>query len=312
MRFTDSTFLPTGGLPFARLRDAAAGRRGCDGAKPRRVSPSSAFSRSAPRRAARCRLHAVGGTDRGRAGLSAEALSRRGDVRQRAGRQAIDGLRRWHGRVGRCGRSEWLLDSRSRPDVGERDDRTVDGVRGAGRVGRQPRGKRAHQLGEQLDRQFPGAWSERTHAVRRSPVRRHLVLGCVRREEWLEFGVPFGIVTMDTAPPANDAPFSSGTPAITLGHDRDGPLLSEANSSRRIVSVKASPERRHFYAIALVLLVMGTSRQSDARTNNRIAAQLDYRAPPGCPSVGFFETVVSARLGYDPFRADAPDRVVLR
>ena len=87
-------------------------------------------------------------------------------------------------RAGRRGGSQWLLDSRSGPDLGECDDRTVDGLRGARSVGRQPRGEHAHQLGKQLDREFPGSRIDRADAVRCQPVRRRLVLGCVRRGEW--------------------------------------------------------------------------------------------------------------------------------
>src|SRR5688572_14895949 len=43
-----------------------------------------------------------------------------------------------------------------------------------------------------------------------------------------------------------------------------------------------------------------------------MAAQLDYGAAPGCPSVAGFEAVVTGRLGYSPFRASAGERVIVR
>lgn len=41
-----------------------------------------------------------------------------------------------------------------------------------------------------------------------------------------------------------------------------------------------------------------------------VATQLEYRAADGCPAAGDFAAVVAARLGYDPFLADAALRVV--
>lgn len=39
---------------------------------------------------------------------------------------------------------------------------------------------------------------------------------------------------------------------------------------------------------------------------------LEYVAGPGCPAAAEFRAVVSGRLGYDPFAADAPDRVLVQ
>lgn len=39
---------------------------------------------------------------------------------------------------------------------------------------------------------------------------------------------------------------------------------------------------------------------------------LEYDAVPGCPEVRDFKAVVVGRLGYDPFRESAPDRVLVR
>jgi hypothetical protein len=41
-----------------------------------------------------------------------------------------------------------------------------------------------------------------------------------------------------------------------------------------------------------------------------VATQLEYRAAEGCPAASDFAAVVAARLGYDPFLADAALRVV--
>jgi hypothetical protein len=43
-----------------------------------------------------------------------------------------------------------------------------------------------------------------------------------------------------------------------------------------------------------------------------VATQLEYRAADGCPAAGDFAAVVAARLGYEPFLADAALRVVVQ
>ncbi len=63
--------------------------------------------------------------------------------------------------------------------------------------------------------------------------------------------------------------------------------------------------------IALTLVIVGASRESQARTVV-VTTHLDYAAAPECPSVASFEAVVTGRLGYDPFRVDARDRVLVR
>ena len=60
-----------------------------------------------------------------------------------------------------------------------------------------------------------------------------------------------------------------------------------------------------------MLALVGASREARARTAV-VATRLDYLAAQGCPSVTRFEAVVIGRLGYDPFRTDAPDRVTVR
>jgi len=44
----------------------------------------------------------------------------------------------------------------------------------------------------------------------------------------------------------------------------------------------------------------------------QLEAQLEYSAAPGCPGAREFQAVVTGRLGYSPFRADARDRVIVR
>lgn len=68
---------------------------------------------------------------------------------------------------------------------------------------------------------------------------------------------------------------------------------------------------RLVFPAVLVLAAMGVSRDARARTAV-VATQLDYGATAGCPGAARFEAVVTGRLGYDAFRPDAPDRVVVR
>ena len=68
---------------------------------------------------------------------------------------------------------------------------------------------------------------------------------------------------------------------------------------------------RLLYSGVVVLAVMGASGEARAKTAI-VATRLDYVAAPGCPNAARFEAVVIGRLGYDPFRADAPDRVTVR
>jgi len=44
----------------------------------------------------------------------------------------------------------------------------------------------------------------------------------------------------------------------------------------------------------------------------QMSARLDYGAAPGCPGAPEFEAVVAGRLGYDPFRKGAAERVIVR
>jgi hypothetical protein len=87
--------------------------------------------------------------------------------------------------------------------------------------------------------------------------------------------------------------------------------LSEDARSRRMVRVRRVAMHRLLHSAVLVLAVVGAPRAARARTAV-VATRLEYVAAPGCPSVTRFEAVVIGRLGYDPFRADAPDRVSVR
>jgi hypothetical protein len=78
-----------------------------------------------------------------------------------------------------------------------------------------------------------------------------------------------------------------------------------------MVGVNVAPTHWFVRAAILALVVMGPSRESQAGTAI-VSAQLDYAAAPGCPTSDAFEAIVSGRLGYGPFRADAPDRVIVR
>ena len=64
-------------------------------------------------------------------------------------------------------------------------------------------------------------------------------------------------------------------------------------------------------AVALGLTAMIAAREGLAGTA-QMATRLDYGAAPGCPAAPEFEAVVAGRLGYDPFRKGAPERVIVR
>ena len=64
-------------------------------------------------------------------------------------------------------------------------------------------------------------------------------------------------------------------------------------------------------ASALGFTLIAASNAHAARVT-MVAAQLDYVAVPGCPDANDFQTVVIGRLGYNPFRANASERVIVR
>jgi hypothetical protein len=78
-----------------------------------------------------------------------------------------------------------------------------------------------------------------------------------------------------------------------------------------MVKVRRVVMHRLLYPAVLTLAVVNAPREARARTAV-VATRLEYVAAPGCPSAARFEAVVIGRLGYDPFRADAPDRVTVR
>ena len=59
--------------------------------------------------------------------------------------------------------------------------------------------------------------------------------------------------------------------------------------------------------VCMPIVARGES-QADARA---FAAALEYFAAPGCPDVNEFKAIVVGRLGYDVFRSDARDRVLV-
>jgi hypothetical protein len=63
-------------------------------------------------------------------------------------------------------------------------------------------------------------------------------------------------------------------------------------------------------AHAALLCVLG---QAEARADaGPLAVALEYSATPDCPEVGDFKAIVNGRLGYDPFREGAPERVFVQ
>ena len=69
--------------------------------------------------------------------------------------------------------------------------------------------------------------------------------------------------------------------------------------------------QRFVWSVAFMFAAVATSREGHARTA-AVATRLDYAAAPGCPTGDGFQTIVTARLGYDAFRADARDVVIVR
>ncbi len=75
--------------------------------------------------------------------------------------------------------------------------------------------------------------------------------------------------------------------------------------------VPVAATHRFLWAIVLTLAAVAAPREGQARTVV-VATRLDYAAAPGCPTDDGFQTIVTARLGYDVFRADASDLVIVR
>ena len=78
-----------------------------------------------------------------------------------------------------------------------------------------------------------------------------------------------------------------------------------------MVRVQVVATQRLVWSIAFTLAAVATPREGRARTAV-VATRLDYATAPGCPTVDGFQAIVTARLGYDAFRADAPDLIIVR
>jgi hypothetical protein len=59
------------------------------------------------------------------------------------------------------------------------------------------------------------------------------------------------------------------------------------------------------------LTTIAMSKDGVAR-GTEVAIELGYDVPPGCPAAEDFKALVDARLGYDPFRIDAAEQVIIR
>ncbi len=78
-----------------------------------------------------------------------------------------------------------------------------------------------------------------------------------------------------------------------------------------MVSGRVVATQRLVWSIAITLAAVTTPREGRARTAV-VTTRLDYATAPGCPTADGFQTIVTARLGYDAFRADAPDLIIVR
>ncbi len=64
---------------------------------------------------------------------------------------------------------------------------------------------------------------------------------------------------------------------------------------------------------AVVAVFMSLLAPAEVRASvDPLAVSLEYDASNGCPGVDDFKVIVIRRLGYDPFRTSAPDRVFVR
>jgi len=82
--------------------------------------------------------------------------------------------------------------------------------------------------------------------------------------------------------------------------------------SRSMVRVKVAPSRRVACGVTMAFALFAWSGPADARSSVPVTAQLDYAVAAGCPAVDAFQAIVGGRLGYQPFRDDASDRIVVR
>ena len=63
---------------------------------------------------------------------------------------------------------------------------------------------------------------------------------------------------------------------------------------------------------AVTLWLPGAARAENATDDGRYPVALEYIADPTCPESEVIKAIVVERLGYDPFRQDAPNRVLVR
>jgi len=69
--------------------------------------------------------------------------------------------------------------------------------------------------------------------------------------------------------------------------------------------------RSTWLALVAVLVAAGVARAEPTPRDALFSAAIYYTAPPTCPSLEEFESVVVGRLGFDPFAVDAPDHVLV-
>jgi hypothetical protein len=77
--------------------------------------------------------------------------------------------------------------------------------------------------------------------------------------------------------------------------------------------VEATPLRLRAFAAALALVIVLVARPTRAR--GELLVSLDYQTDPalaGCPSAADFRRAIVRQLGHDPFRENAPRRMLIR
>src|SRR3569623_946437 len=75
---------------------------------------------------------------------------------------------------------------------------------------------------------------------------------------------------------------------------------------RSMVRVKVAPSRQVACGVTMAFALFAWSGPADARSSVPVTAQLDYAVAAGC------QAIEGGRLGYQPFRDDASDRIVVR
>jgi hypothetical protein len=80
--------------------------------------------------------------------------------------------------------------------------------------------------------------------------------------------------------------------------------------SRQLEAAIAARTARLARAAAVCIPLLVAQGKGQAGTGALVVA-IEYAAAPTCPEVGDFKDIVTGRLGYDAFRDDAPDRVLV-